>query len=31
MDIIHVDDFDPAELTAGEVPAPRAAPKAQVA
>jgi acyl-CoA dehydrogenase len=31
MDIIHVDDFDPAELAAGEVPAPRAAPKAQVA
>jgi acyl-CoA dehydrogenase len=31
MEIIHVDDFDAAELAAGEVPAPRAVPKAQVA
>jgi len=31
MDIVHVDDFDPAELAAGEVPAPKAVPKAQVA
>jgi acyl-CoA dehydrogenase len=31
MEIIHVDDFDSAELAAGEVPAPKAVPKAQVA
>ena len=31
MEIIHVDDFDPAELTAGAAPAPRVAPTAQVA
>jgi len=31
MDIIHVDDFDAAELAAGEIPAPQAPRKAQVA
>jgi acyl-CoA dehydrogenase len=31
MEIIHVDDFDAAELAAGQAPAPKAAPRMQVA